>query len=1034
MAKEFSEDNFKKIFPFFVCIDKDLNVVDVGPSMQKMIGDIRQRKFADVFKFVRPSLTIENSFNSFLEHKDVVIILESIDFPLLTRFRGQFICQEKDETILYLCSPWITDAADLGFHNLLITDFAIHDTITDNLQLLQSKQIINEDIRRIADELVYQRDELIEKNKTILELAEFPEQNPGPIMRVDHNGEILYANNAAQKLIEDNDTLNKPFWQIIKARLTEIKDEYLDMEINCGLETYVATIVPIPDKKYFNIYINNTTETVKYHNELINTSSRLYSLINNMNAAVLAEDENRKIILVNQMFCDLFGIADQPESMTGEDCSNAAEFTKHLFYDEEGFVDRINEVLQNKKPVFGDLLRMKSNRILERDYVPVFENTLYKGHIWKYQDITEIVKNKESLGKVEEKYRKIIENLKLGLIEVDLDENITKVYPAFCEMTGYTEDELINGNARELLGFVEEEQTFEEQNNLRKEGESGVYETKIRTKNGEPKWLIISGAPIYNEHNAKVGSLGIHVDISERKKLEEELIQAKNIAVSSVKAKEMFIANMSHEIRTPMNVIIGMTELLNESLLDKEQRKYLSAVKTSADNLLGLINDILDFSKIEAGHIEMEELKLNLNGVFENLEVSFEPKAREKRIKIKTEIDKGVSHNLLGDGYKLNQVLVNLVNNAIKFTEKGCVCIKAELIENAKDYQRIKFAVIDSGIGINPENLDAIFQMFKQEDSSITRRYGGTGLGLSISQSIVENMGGKIDVKSEKEVGSEFSFIIDLKKEYEKEQNSVSDPVIKENFGNDLKVLVAEDNELNQLLITTILKQGGIQYDLADDGKVVLEKMKHQDYHLILMDIQMPYLDGMATAKFIREEMKSNIPIIALTANASSDDEAKYKESGMDDYIAKPFKKDELFAKIYLQLKNKVMNDLNETTQEQENAGELYSLKNIEAISQGDAQFVNTIIDTFITNTPNYLEEIVKGIQREDFAQIKYASHQMKPSLDILEIESVRQTVRDIETESSSANPNLETIKNDFDHLHTVVSKVIHHMETSVRE
>lgn len=1034
MAKEFSEDNFKKIFPFFVCIDKDLNVVDAGPSMQKMIGDIRQRKFADVFKFVRPSLTIENSFNSFLEHKDVVIILESIDFPLLTRFRGQFICQEKDETILYLCSPWITDAADLGFHNLLITDFAIHDTITDNLQLLQSKQIINEDIRRIADELVYQRDELIEKNKTILELAEFPEQNPGPIMRVDHNGEILYANNAAQKLIEDNDTLNKPFWQIIKARLTEIKDEYLDMEINCGLETYVATIVPIPDKKYFNIYINNTTETVKYHNELINTSSRLYSLINNMNAAVLAEDENRKIILVNQMFCDLFGIADQPESMTGEDCSNAAEFTKHLFYDEEGFVDRINEVLQNKKPVFGDLLRMKSNRILERDYVPVFENTLYKGHIWKYQDITEIVKNKESLGKVEEKYRKIIENLKLGLIEVDLDENITKVYPAFCEMTGYTEDELINGNARELLGFVEEEQTFEEQNNLRKEGESGVYETKIRTKNGEPKWLIISGAPIYNEHNAIVGSLGIHVDISERKKLEEELIQAKNIAVSSVKAKEMFIANMSHEIRTPMNVIIGMTELLNESLLDKEQRKYLSAVKTSADNLLGLINDILDFSKIEAGHIEMEELKLNLNGVFENLEVSFEPKAREKRIKIKTEIDKGVSQNLLGDGYKLNQVLVNLVNNAIKFTEKGCVCIKAELIENAKDYQRIKFAVIDSGIGINPENLDAIFQMFKQEDSSITRRYGGTGLGLSISQSIVENMGGKIDVKSEKEVGSEFSFIIDLKKEYEKEQNSVSDPVIKENFGNDLKVLVAEDNELNQLLITTILKQGGIQYDLADDGKVVLEKMKHQDYHLILMDIQMPYLDGMATAKFIREEMKSNIPIIALTANASSDDEAKYKESGMDDYIAKPFKKDELFAKIYLQLKNKVMNDLNETTQDQENAGELYSLKNIEAISQGDAQFVNTIIDTFITNTPNYLEEIVKGIQREDFAQIKYASHQMKPSLDILEIESVRQTVRDIETESSSANPNLETIKNDFDHLHTVVSKVIHHMETSVRE
>lgn len=1030
MTKEFSEENFRKIFPFFVCIDKNLKIVSAGPSMKKMIGPICNRSFEDVFKFIRPSLSIEMSFKSMIEHLDIVIILESLEFPLVTRFRGQFIYQEKEETILYLNSPWITDVVDLGFHNLLISDFAIHDTITDNLQLLQSKQIVNDDIRKIADELRSQRDELFDKNKTISDLAEFPEQNPGPILRVNRIGDVLYANKAADKLIKENDTLNKPFWEIVKSTLTNIQNDFVDVDVNCGDQSYLATIVPIPEKKYFNIYIKNTTDTVRYQNELIDTSTRLYSLINNMNSAVLAEDENRKIILVNQMFCDLFQIPATPNLMTGVDCSGAAEQSKHLFKDGDAFVDRIVEILKNRVPVFGDLLYLKTDRILERDYVPVFENKQYKGHIWKYQDITEIVKNKESLGKVEEKYRRIIENLKLGLIEVDLEENITKVYPAFCEMTGYSEEELLNGNARKLLGFDDEEATFDDQNNLRKAGESSVYETKIRTKSGEAKWLIISGAPIYNDHNKIVGSLGIHVDISERKKLEEELIQAKDIAVSSVKAKEMFIANMSHEIRTPMNVIIGMTELLNESFLDKEQLKYLSAVKTSADNLLGLINDILDFSKIEAGHLEMEELKLNLNGIFENLEVSFEPKTREKRIQIKTEIDKDISLNLLGDGYKLNQVLVNLVNNAVKFTEKGNVCIKAELIENTKDFQKIKFSVIDSGIGINPENLDAIFQIFKQEDSSITRRFGGTGLGLSISQRIVENMGGKIDVKSEKEVGSEFSFIVDLKKQRIKQQITESNPILKEEIGVDIKILIAEDNELNQLLITTILKQGGFQYDLADDGKVVLEKLKQQDYHLILMDIQMPYLDGMATAKFIREEMKLTIPIIALTANASADDEAKYKESGMDDYIAKPYKKDELFAKIYLQLKNKVMNDLNETTEEQDNAGDLYSLKNIEAISQGDGQFVKTIIDTFITNTPNYLEEIVKGIQREDFAKIKYASHQMKPSLDILEIESVRQTVRDIETESSSANPNVDKIKNDFDHLYSNVLKVIRHMKT----
>jgi signal transduction histidine kinase/CheY-like chemotaxis protein len=561
-----------------------------------------------------------------------------------------------------------------------------------------------------------------------------------------------------------------------------------------------------------------------------------------------------------------------------------------------------------------------------------------------------------------------------------------------------------------------------------------VYETKIRTKSGEAKWLIISGAPIYNDQNEVVGSLGIHVDISERKKLEQELIQAKDIAVSSVKAKEVFIANMSHEIRTPMNVIIGMTELLNDSLLNKEQRKYLSAVKTSADNLLGLINDILDFSKIEAGHLELEEFKLHIQDIFENLEVSFEPKAHEKKILIQTEIDPKVSINLLGDGYKLNQVLVNLVNNAIKFTENGSVSIKASLLDDFENEQRIKFSVADTGIGINPENLEAIFQMFKQEDSSITRRYGGTGLGLSISQSIVESMGGNIDVKSEKNVGSEFSFVISLKKE--NIAPSVSEPkeFMKEKYGEMINILVAEDNELNQLLITSILEKEGVQYDLADDGKVVLEKLNEKSYHLILMDIQMPYMDGMATAKYIRQTLNLDIPIIALTANASPEDEAKYKEAGMNDYIAKPFKREELFTKIYLHIKNQVMNKNEETTNENLNAHELYSLVNIEAISQGDQQFVKTIVETFKTNTPNYLEEIVKGIQNSDFAKIKHASHQMKPSFDILEIEKVRQTVRDIETESASANPNMEKIKQDFEHLNAVVLLVIKHMEMTFND
>lgn len=521
--------------------------------------------------------------------------------------------------------------------------------------------------------------------------------------------------------------------------------------------------------------------------------------------------------------------------------------------------------------------------------------------------VKDLIKERDLLirkneNRIEEKYRRIIEDLKFGLLEVDLEENITKVYPAFCDLVGYSEKELLGNNARILMVHAEDISNFDIQNEMRKEGQTSVYETKIRTKSGVYKWVIISGAPIYNEKNSVIGSVGIHVDISERKKMEADLIEATEKAQTSVKSKELFLANMSHEIRTPMNVIIGMSELLNDTKLSVVQQKYLNAIHHSSENLLSLINSILDYSKIEAQQLTLENLDINFHSFFENLKLSFLPYAQEKRIDFNVHVASDVCEILFGDRHKINQVFVNLINNAIKFTNEGSVSVNCFVVATTKSHQMLKFEIVDTGIGIAENNLSTVFQTFKQEDSSIARKYGGTGLGLSICKGIISSMGGTIELKSQKNKGSTFSFLLKFKKKISKQDQFQPIEKTKIKMFNNVKILIAEDNQLNQMLIKAILDKESIQYELAENGEQVLEKLKTTNFDLILMDIQMPIMDGVTATIEIRNNLKSSIPIIALTANASVSDELKYKEVGMNDHLSKPFKREDLFNKIKRQL------------------------------------------------------------------------------------------------------------------------------------
>ena len=392
----------------------------------------------------------------------------------------------------------------------------------------------------------------------------------------------------------------------------------------------------------------------------------------------------------------------------------------------------------------------------------------------------------------------------------------------------------------------------------------------------------------------------VAINISQNKKNEQELINAKLIAESSEKAKMLFLTNMSHEIRTPMNAIVGITDILLGDNIDTKFKDNLNIIKHSADNLLVIINDILDFSKIEAGKVELEHIEFDVVELLDNLVKTFLLKTSQKRIFFEINIDENLPHQLIGDPYRLNQILVNLINNAIKFTEKGGITFNVDILSIEENSILITFKICDTGIGIAPSKIETIFESFTQESNIITRKYGGTGLGLTISKRLIELQHGKIKVESELGVGSKF--IIDLPfgisrklYKFKKEVSGLKDLT-------DLKILVVEDNNMNQIVAKQILHKWNAYVDTVNNGVEAIEILSIKSYDVILMDLQMPLMDGYEATKIIRDEsskvLNHNIPIIALTADAFPEIKRKALECGMNDFISKPFKQDDLFVKL----------------------------------------------------------------------------------------------------------------------------------------
>jgi signal transduction histidine kinase len=425
------------------------------------------------------------------------------------------------------------------------------------------------------------------------------------------------------------------------------------------------------------------------------------------------------------------------------------------------------------------------------------------------------------------------------------------------------------------------------------------------TVNVTTRYYDINTSNIYNGKREKIGEFIILRDITE---LEEALIRtqkAREQAEDANRAKGDFLENMSHEIRTPINAVIGTAEILNTMNLSNEQKKYMEIISNSAEALLLIIDGILDVSKIEAGKIEIEKREFDIKKITKDIIDTFSLLAQNKRLKLISRIDENISSRILGDEVRVKQILINLIANAIKFTIEGEVEVSITQTKIEQNRSIIEIKVSDTGIGISKKKIEVIFESFKKADDSSTRRYGGIGLGLSIVRSLVELMGGKIYVESELEKGSTFYCNIPFDVEDEKVENSSKVEQNKKEYPklSNCKVLVAEDNNINRKIMEKYLIRLSCVYDFAENGIEAVDKYKSGDFNIILMDVQMPEMDGQQATRIIREmelEKGGHIPIIALTASFTEEDIRKCIESGMDKHLLKPIKMDTLYHTIKL--------------------------------------------------------------------------------------------------------------------------------------
>jgi len=1055
----FGTEQFNRIFPFHILVNSDLQIVSTGTSLAAFMPVENGRLLNEFFQIRYPQLT-KYTFSSLKElaNEDILLSFTGSQSDCL---RGQFEYLEKEDFLLFVGAP-VLDTTEEDNSDLIIADLLAEESL------------------------------VIENNS-------------------QRNG------TRNQEQLSNFSLAGNGIW--------------------------------------------------KY--DLKETANLLFFLFKNLDTGVVMEDRDSKIIFVNDKFCRFLGIEKSPEQLIGMNYSGATRQGKKLYKKPEEIIRRISEILENKQTVLKELIELADGRFFKRDYVPIFLEGEYEGHLWQYVDVTEqtvaekkleqqktfyenvlnnipadivafspnheylfinpmAIKDTETrkwlIGKRDEDFciyrnkpmkvaedrralfNKVIASKKLhfweeklstpsGTIEYHLrnmypvvDENnevvqvigfglnvtehkkmedqlkinekryrdlfnysqaficthdlhgrLLTVNPAVCELLGYDEEEL---KGRMLSDFLPKSDAKKFLTDylvkvLHEGSAKGVF--RVLGRNNKKSYLLYKNFKV-EEENSEPYVIGFSQDITDRIKTEKELLVTKKITEDANKAKETFLANMSHEIRTPMTGILGIANLLSKTELNDQQKKFTKLISESANNLLTIVNDVLDIEKITAGKLDLEFIPFKIEDkVFTTLQ-SFQFKAEDKNINLLLNSSLPDDLVVVGDPYRLGQILNNLLSNALKFTSDGAITLNIDYRQNENKSIVVEIQVQDTGIGIRPEKLSDIFRPFMQGSSDTTRKFGGTGLGLTICKNLVEMQGGRITVDSKVDVGTSFSFFIP----YEKgtDQMLVEDNRDNLNYKDleSIKILVAEDVDLNKFLVRHILEAWGCEVTMVNNGREAVEKVKRYHYDLILMDIQMPEMDGITATKIIRNlntdnraehttqltkktkslnlKDKSTIPIIAITANALKGDGQRYISYGMNGYITKPYTEEKLFHAINQVIKTSDKLKLkvapagnNSETKGEEPEGKLYDLSMIIALGKDDTSFTREIVSLFMEAMPDNIGKLLIAENNKDYKQISTIAHKMKGQIDLFNIISLKSTIRELEAVKTENGNSLVLIE-----------------------
>lgn len=585
--------------------------------------------------------------------------------------------------------------------------------------------------------------------------------------------------------------------------------------------------------------------------------------------------------------------------------------------------------------------------------------------------------------------RSLIEASLDPLVTISIEGKITDVNKATVNITGMTLDELTGSDFKDY--FTEPQKASEVYQKVFNKGAAANSPLTIRHKDGKLTDVLCNGSVYKNDIGNVLGVVIVARDVTYQKKIATELLEAKLFAEEAkikaedaVKSKQQFLSNMSHEIRTPMNAIIGFTKVVLKTDLSPKQKEYLEAIKTSGDALIVLINDILDLAKVDAGKMLFEKTAFKMSSSISSMLHLFEPKIQEKNLELVKQYDNNIPEVLLGDPVRLHQIILNLVSNAVKFTTSGKITVSVQLIAEDAETVTIEFAVTDTGIGIPADKISMIFENFQQAFIGTSRLYGGTGLGLAIVKQLVEAQNGNIHVASKLNQGSVFSFTLPFQKTNAKAEPEIELAEIDSKKEN-IRVLVVEDIDLNQLLMKTLLDDFGFENDIASNGKIAIEKLQNETYDIVLMDLQMPVMNGFEATEYIRNIMNSKTPIIALTADVTTVDLAKCKAVGMDDYVAKPVDEKLLYKKIISWAKKTTQ--LDEYKEEENTTAPKYiNLDRINRLTKSNPALMMEMITLYLEQTPPLIDAMKKSLHNKDWSSLQAAAHKMIPSFSLMGI------------------------------------------------